>query len=131
MNIIQSFPPNKEKINKVLPHVKGYCYCYGNTIYSPDNDGIPDHVMEHEKVHSRQQGADPDAWWNKYITNPTFRMNQEMEAYKVQYNYAKGFIKDRNKLDKFLRSLASDLSGEAYGSAISHSDAMSLIKNVL
>jgi hypothetical protein len=129
MKIIKDFPPNIEQIKQVLPHKTGYCYCYGEIIYSPDNDGIPDHVVEHEKVHIAQQGGYPDSWWEKYLADPSFRYAQELEAYRVQYKYAKKYIKDRNALSRFLVSLALDLSSDSYGRCVTAGEAMKAIKH--
>jgi len=66
MTIEESLPPNYEEIIKVIPTVKdteNVIFTYGAVIYNPDKGHIPDHLMVHESVHTRQQGDDPKHWW--------------------------------------------------------------------
>lgn len=38
-------------------------YAYGDTIYNPADCVIPEELIAHESIHSRQQGKDPYGWW--------------------------------------------------------------------
>ena len=97
---------------------------YGDTIYS-QYKLMPD-VFVHEKVHIlQQQITGRDEWWKKYIDNPQFRISQEAQAYKAQYNSVKKIIK---KPELHLIKLAKDLSGGMYGEAISFEKALKMIK---
>ena len=68
-------------------------------------------------------------WWDKYLSDPQFRLSQEVEAYHVQYKKYCNSQKDRNKQAQYLHSLAVDCSSEIYGTMIGYSDARNLIKN--
>ncbi len=132
MEIINKEPPHFKEIKMVfdLEGIKPV-FTYGDKIYNPMNLKIPDHVIEHEKVHAEQQKHSTfwaRLWWKKYLKNPQFRLNQELEAYKVQYQFAKKLIKDRNALARFLNQIAQDLSGKMYGNVISCGEAMNKIK---
>lgn len=128
MNIVVGYPPNIEKIKKAFNPPATVVFTYGNTIYSPGSPIIPDDLMVHEETHTKQQGNNPDAWWDKYIADPIFRLAQEVEAYQNQYRKFCALNKDRNIRVKFLYRIASDLSGPIYGNIIGMSEALSLIK---
>lgn len=103
---------------------------YGNTAYS--KNPLADDVKAHELVHLRQQNfneIDADIWWDKYINDEQFRLEQEVEAYQIQYKYLQARIKDRNELFRRLDKMARDLSGTMYGSLISYNVAIQLIKS--
>ncbi len=102
-------------------------YTYGDTIYNPGNINIEENLIEHEFIHSIQQGTKPDVWWQRYVTDPYFRIEQESEAYGHQYNFLCKQFKDRNKRNKILLDLANFLSSPIYGSIISKFDARRMI----
>ena len=104
-------------------------YTYGDTIYSPLGGEIPGNLVIHEQVHSAQQGENPDAWWDRYLSDSYFRMDQEVEAYREQYLYLQKNIKDRERLHKILFELAGSLSSPIYGNMITREAAMNMIKN--
>lgn len=109
-------------------------FTYGNKIYNPGNNMLPEYLICHEKVHMDQQNHnDTDAalWWGKYLRDPEFRVNQEAEAYGTQYAYMCQHIKQWRGRDAqiHLRSeLARILAGPLYNHCVSHSEAMALIK---
>lgn len=144
MKQLPTFPPNYHIIEQYLTHVPGAVYCYGDTIYNPDNRELTPDVEHHESIHMRQQGAFPGEWWQRYLTDLRFRLEQEIEAYGEQYAYACRLINKaaadapegqklaggRTKmLDYALESMASALSGAAYGNMLSYGRAVSKIRN--
>lgn len=88
MKIINNNPPNIDKIKKAFPIVKGTIFCYGDSIYNPDGMIISEDLIIHEGIHQKQQGDKIEEWWDKYISDKEFRLEQELEAYRNQYNYA-------------------------------------------
>ena len=128
MKIIMDYPPNIEKI-KAAFNIEGLkvVFTYGDTIYNPHTDAVSDHLMVHESTHARQQGDDPDAWWDKYIADPEFRKEQELEAYANQYLFMKKACTNR-VLKDFLYQIANDLSGQIYGNLMSLTEAESAIR---
>lgn len=68
----------------------------------------------HEMTHVLQQGQFPDAWWNSYAIDPEFRYEQELEAYRNQYNYlvcVKGRINAMKHAQRFAAAMASPMYG--------------------
>lgn len=132
MNILKQLPPNYELITRYFPAVKAsksVIFTYGDTIYCPHaspND-LPKDLIAHEVQHTLQQkklGA--DAWWNKYCSDVEFRLSQELEAYQVQYAFARdNYGRDYRKA--VLNKISKDLSSPIYGKLVSKKDARSLI----
>ena len=128
MKVIYEYPPNIEKIKKVLSIPEsGVVFTYGDTIYNPSKGTIDELLEKHEEVHMKQQ-TDPEEWWSRYLTDITFRASQELEAYRAQYKEAKKVIKDRNILFKYLKLLAKDFSSEQYGNPMSFEQAIKEIQ---
>ena len=125
MNIIQAFPPNYAEIEKVFDiRGKNIVFAYGDVLYNPRGADITNDLMVHEETHKRQQGNDPASWWSKYLKDVNFRLNQEVEAYRNQFQ----FYKQKHKhWMPFLQFISKDLSGKMYGNIISFVDAMSAI----
>lgn len=129
MNIVIEYPPNYEQIKSAFDvEGKSVIYTYGDTIYNPLNGNVPDHLEVHEETHSVQQGGKPDKWWENYINDEKFRLSQEIEAYRNQYNFYCRNNPDRNKRFDFLYIIAKDLSSEIYGNIISRGAAIRAIK---
>ena len=58
-------------------------------IFNPSGLDIPPDIFIHEVVHIRQQGNNPEAWWQRYLNDSGFRFEQELEAFAGQYNFVK------------------------------------------
>lgn len=122
-------PPNIEKIKQAFVLKKGVVFCYGESLYNPDNLMVSPMLFSHECVHSEQQAEiGVDKWWKGYLSETAFRLSQEILAYQVQYQTARKGIKDRNKLAKYLMFLAKELSGELYGGIIGFNEALEAIR---
>lgn len=112
-------PAIYKEIVKAFPEVKkrDIIITYGNKVYS--NQPLPDHLIAHETVHCEQQGWNDDAaakWWDKYLTDPRFRYEQELAAYRAQYKE----LPDKSAVV----SLAKDLSSPMYGGLTSFIKAL-------
>lgn len=129
MKILEENPPNIDIIKRHFPIYPQVVYTYGDTLYNPSKAFISDHLMIHEEVHAKQQGNDPDDWWNKYIKDRSFRLDQELEAYRTQYQFICKHIKDRNKRMPFLWGIANTLSSPLYGNLVNKQKAIKLIQN--
>ncbi len=122
MRIVQEYPPNIDLIKANFNIVgKDIVFAYGDTIYSPAGLSLSQDLIVHEMKHIEQQKGEPDDWWDLYISNSDFRLEQEVEAYKAQLQSYKG---DRYKL---AWKLAKDLSSETYGNLVSIEEALNLI----
>ena len=131
MKQVIAFPPNIKLIREhfFLDETKNILYTYGDIIYNPSGTHIPDHLIVHEHTHTIQQGDDPEAWWDRYIKDEKFRLDQEKEAYHNQYQKFCTTEKDRNRRAQFLNHLAHDLSSPMYGNCTSFLDARKHIQN--
>lgn len=131
MKIVNENPPHnlRETIKSFgMDAHDNVIYTYGDAIYNPGSHNIPDYLVEHEKTHSEQQGSKPDTWWDRYLQDPYFRIEQESQAYAKQFAFICKRVNDRNKRARILHELASVLSGPVYGKVIGHTAAMKLIK---
>lgn len=105
---------------------KGVIFTYGPMIYCKYELSLA--KMVHENVHVYQQGEDPKAWWEKYFEDVSFRLNQEVEAYRAEAKFVKSNIKDRNKAARLINQMAVDLSSSMYGNICTMNEARNLIK---
>lgn len=115
---------------KVFPIKKNTVFTYGDALYAPNiNFTLPQDLIVHEETHTRQQGEDPAGWWDRYLVDPAFRLEQEVEAYRNQYRFYCKNHKGRNERFNFLRIIASDLASPMYGNLIGFLDATNRIKS--
>ena len=113
MKIVDGFPPNYNKIVKHFKPPPNAGFTYGEIIYCPGvkEEKIDDDFLVHEGVHRKQQGDNPEAWWDKYFIDPKFK-----------------FYSNKNKSWlPFLKRIASDFSSPMYGNIISLQDAVKVI----
>lgn len=105
-------------------------FTYGEDIYNPNNIDLPEHILIHEAMHVEQQKliGGPELWWGKFLREPSFRVDQEAQAYGAQYAYICTYTKGREQQFKVLRNLAQILSGKLYNNVVSGNEAMALIK---
>lgn len=104
-------------------------FTFGDTIYNPHKMPIDEYMISHESVHKIQQGDEPEKWWDDYLLDKQFRLEQELQAYRVQFRVFKDFNKDRNSQAKYLYALANDLASGMYGRITTHSKAFKAIKD--
>ena len=110
---------------------RGATFTFGNKIFCVSTP--PDDLMEHETVHVSQQTnypGGPQAWWDRYFENDEFRLDQELKAYRRQYHWAQGNLKDRTDIFRILEHCAKSLCGPIYGNLVTFQEAMDLIKGV-
>ena len=110
------------------PDINKVVVTYGDIYYIPGGWVMPSHLVVHELVHTRQQGNNPDSWWDKYLSDVDFRLFQELEAYKEQYKFICKKLKDRNKQNLFLVDFARILSGPTYGNSITQKEAFERLR---
>lgn len=102
----------------------GTIFTYGDKVhaYRP----IDEDLYVHELTHIEQQkeyGA--ELWWKKYLADEQFRLEQEIEAYKNQMQYAKDNYNAKAR-KKLLKHIVECLSGKMYGNIISKEEAEKL-----
>lgn len=130
MKILHEKPPVFERaLEKFGPIVHGAIFCWGDVIYNPSRAPIPDHLIEHEKIHSEQQknfAGGVETWWEKYLNDPSFRLSQEIPAHQKEYEAYCSSGKIRNERRVYLKMIAARLSGRLYGNLISFEKAKAL-----
>lgn len=105
--------------DNLLITVGNTCHCHNGNIFNERSD-----LFVHEWVHMEQQEKmGVGEWWKKFLDDPKFRLEQELEAYKLQWNYIKDIIPDRNKRFPFKKNIVNHLSGKMYGGLLSYANA--------
>lgn len=134
VNIKFENPPNIEAIliAGMKPQMDRVIFAYDDTLYIPGKFSPSEEIIVHEEVHLEQQKAyegGPSAWWEEYIKNPIFRLQQEIEAYHEQYNWIRKTYKDGNLRHRSLHEMARLLSSQTYGHMVKYSTAYRLIQH--
>ncbi len=125
MNIVRGTPPNFREIVAVFPAAKreGVIFTWGDTVYV---NGVPElnpQLKAHEAIHKQQQErmGGPQQWWDRYLIDPPFRLEEELAAHRAEYRTLKHI--DRNQAARALDFIAERLSSPLYGGMISKQDA--------
>lgn len=118
MRVIKAYPPNYPAIRRAFPHIRGQSiiFAYGDRIFYPAGGKLEPWLLAHEGVHGRRQGNDPAGWWDRYLSDPAFRLDEEILAHREEY-------RSGGDLDFMARRLSSPL----YGSGLSMERARELI----
>lgn len=127
--IVRDFPPNFEDISEAFELSGKEIFAFGNVIYNPTGKPISAVLKAHEQVHFEQQGDKPLAWWDRYITDEKFRLEQELEAHRVEYRMFCQMNKDRNKRNMYLQRIAGRLSSKMYGELLLRAEAVKRIRS--
>lgn len=116
------FPFLKEYQEKFAVTDKTIYACFPD-IYS--NYPLTPDLYVHEMVHlKQQQEIGLTNWVYDFLEYPAKRLEYELEAYRAQIRS----IKDRNHKTRVRFQSAQNLSSDLYGSIISFSDALELLK---
>jgi hypothetical protein len=129
LEVVDARPPNFEAIKAVLPGAEGagVMFAYGGKVYAPGKKSIPIELNAHEVVHIERQGDDPDGWWEKYLTDATFRFQEELLAYREQYRaYCKRHLCPMKRARELMK-IAGMLAGPLYGGLMRVQDARDAI----
>lgn len=137
MKILKQLPPNYEAIERLfgLANIRNAVFTYGDTVYAPtarlEADGtvhLSGDLEAHEAVHITQQATyGVDAWWGIYLSDPAFRLAQELQAYRAQYEWAITNMA-RPSRRRLLMAISKSLSSKMYGIIIAREQACELIK---
>lgn len=124
-----AYPPNITQIRAAFRLTGGEIFAWGGVIYNPGGGGLSRALIEHEKVHFRQQEeiGGPEAWWARYLADPAFRLDVEMEAHIVEFRV---YSEDNGRAARrgYLKFLARRLSSPMYGRMITRNAASVRIK---
>jgi len=128
MKIVKAFPPNIAEISGAFDLSGGEIFCYGDTIYNPDGNELPEWLIKHEEVHQKQQGDDVTGWWERYLIDPEWRLEQEMEAHIVEFRWFRRLNKNRELHARYLSMIAGRLASKMYGNVITKMEAQKQIR---
>lgn len=108
-------PPNFARIASAFPEAAcgGVLFSYGPDIYNPSGVVIPDWLLAHEKKHCERQ-LDPEAWWDRYLTDDDFRYNEELIAHREEYRVQVSKVRDRNARARLAMRTAKRLVAPLY-----------------
>src|SRR5258708_6911218 len=129
MEIVINYPPMYKEIVRVLSPKPKTIYAWYDKIYNPSGTYIPKDLIIHEEVHMAQQGIFPATWWRQYLDYPEFRLDQEVEAYRAQYQYICLTNRDKNFQLRWLMGIAALLAGPMYGHLTTQPEALTLIRS--
>lgn len=131
--IIHARPPNFAAIVAAFPAAAkpGTIFAYGDTIYTLE-DSLPHSLVEHEKVHLRQQNESggPEIWWEFYLSSSQFRFDAELEAHIVEYATVLSSGANRIARRRARAAIAARLSGPLYGKCTSRAKAEAFLRAV-
>lgn len=137
MKIVKAFPPLFKRIAETFPvkGKQGILYAWGDRIYNPSGVKIPPSLLAHEELHGKRQlyikTRDWEKtirnWWEKYLTDPEFRLNEEVLAHRVEAADFISWAHTDVTYSNYLNMMAERLSSPLYGSLVSKDRAMRLI----
>lgn len=106
----------------------GIIITYGDTVHCRYK--ISNAKVAHEKTHIKQQAAyGVEAWWDRYIEDPAFRLSQEIEAYRNELNWIASHIHDLRLKRTLTDDILRDLSGYIYGNLVTVDQARKLLSD--
>lgn len=128
MRVVHEFPPNYAAILDAIPAVAESrpIFAWGTTIYNPHDAVVDPHLHAHESLHGMVQhpaAGGPGPWWDLYLSDPGFRLREELEAYRLQLESYGTVYLDRERRHRYALALAGHLSSPLYGLGITRLDA--------
>ena len=121
--IVVGTPPNYAQILARFPQADrpGVIFSYGDKIFNPSNANIPREIMEHEAIHGeRQTERGIDAWWEQYMADALFCLDEEIHAHHAEY---RACVKRHGHRNQDMRRIATRLSGALYGYLLTYEQA--------
>lgn len=104
---------------------------WGDCIYTNDPIAFAHpQKMAHERVHTEQQHHSKILgliWWWAYCRREQFRFEEELEAYREEWQWVLANAKDPHQHFRYLDGMAKMLSSEHYGHLVGFEQAKKLI----
>lgn len=128
--IVASFPPNIDAIRAKFTLSGNEIFAWEGTIYNPKGGDLPPWLVAHEEVHFKQQAdvGGAESWWARYLVDPQFRFEQELEAHQEEYRVYGTHNPERNLRRAALKHMARRLASPMYGSMVTFDKAKRLLK---
>lgn len=134
LNVIHNRPPNFADIDAIF-NVRtkhGVLFCYGSNLFNPSGVEVPTWIMAHEIAHSERQGDTIDAiraWWGRYLTEPKFRLDEEIIAHQAEWKAYLETRPNRQQRRGYLVQISKRLSSDLYGKMITKERAKEIIQS--
>jgi hypothetical protein len=128
IKVIHGYPPNYQQIQLNFPVTDNQVYAYYPNIYIPNGKDPEPSLLLHENIHcERQNKIGVDKWWYQYITDKSFRLEEELKAFGAQYAFIKT-VYPSQMIKDMLHEFAVNLSSPLYGNIIDKNKAECLIR---
>lgn len=118
MEIVVAKPPcwNAVLAAGFLP-AKGTIFTWGEQIFNPDGISVDYAQIAHEAKHAKQQAeiGGPEKWWEKWLTDPAWRAEQEAQGYGAQYAELCIHVQNRDRRAMYLSALCDAILSPQYG----------------
>ncbi len=127
---VKGLPPNFEEILKVFPAAAApnVMFAYGDVIYVPSGNSVPQELYDHERVHgSRQTTTGVERWWQLYLEDSEFRRDEELVAHIAEYKSFCARNRDRNARAAYLSTIALRFASPLYRLGVGHREAARMI----
>jgi hypothetical protein len=130
VKVVNLFPPNYQQINTAFKvRGKPVIFCFGAQIYNPMRINVSPALHAHESVHSAQQGSDPRVWWDRYIADKAFRLEQEIPAHQAEVRHWADNCGGVS--EPCIAEIAERLSSPLYGNIIDYPAAYRLMSGII
>lgn len=129
--VYNEYPPIIDRIVEVFPMAKkgDVVFAFGDKIYVPSGKPLTHELQCHESVHcERQKEIGVDVWWQKYLTDLTFRLHEEVLAHRAEYRSICFQYPSRDDRRRGLLHVAKKLTSPLYGRMISMEKAKKELK---
>ena len=129
---IYDFPPNYDALLKAFPAIKGknVLFSYGNKLYNPGSIMVPEFLIVHEQTHGTRQVKDVEGWWEQYIADPEFRLEEELMAHYMEQRFRLGLALNRRERRAILKQTAERLASPIYGPVVGKKKALELLRRI-
>lgn len=126
--VVHEPPPIYEELVREfnIDWESGVIIAWNGKVYTKDT--LDPQKVIHELVHlDEQKKMGNEAWWQLYIENQQFRLDQEVMAMKAEIRFLRKYIKDREAVFRMIREIVLSLSSPMYGNIIDQKGAYRLL----
>lgn len=125
--IVIARPPLWDEINaKFRVEGQPVIFSWGDTIYNPQNIQVTPALQAHEFVHGLRQIGNAKEWWQRYLDDVKFRLDEEIRAHLGEYEWYLRYSNRKTRRTAHA-AIAQRLAGDLYGRLISKKQAMTIL----
>lgn len=129
MRVVFERPPMFDEINERFRIAgKPVIFSWGDVIYNPLRIDVPPHLIVHEEMHGwRQTELGVEQWWQNYIDDGAFRLEEEILAHQAEYRELLRRRPNRQGRRWALKMTSKRLAAPLYGKMITLSKAREVL----